>query len=78
MLIIDLHFLIFAAIAQIFNPIAKPVVPTGVPNKEEKADMETHPLIVEPNIRMHSRQFKGCANLLLLFTHQFISIYFFN
>ena len=78
MLIIDLYFLIYAAIAQIFNPIAKPVIPTGVPNKEEKTDMETHPVIVEPKIRKHSRQFKGCANFLLLFTHQFISIYFFN
>ena len=48
LLIIDLYFLIYAAIAQIFNPIAKPVIPTEVPNKEEKTDMETHPLTVEP------------------------------
>ena len=46
-LIIDLHFLISAVIAQIFNPIAELVIPT----KEEILDMETHPAIAEPTIR---------------------------
>ena len=37
-LIIDLYFLIPAAIAQFFNPIARLVVPTGIPSKEAKSE----------------------------------------
>ena len=36
-------------IAQIVNPIAELVIPTGIPTKEAKAEMETHPAIVEVN-----------------------------
>ena len=36
-LISDLHFLIPAAVTQIFNPIAELVIPTGIPTKEAKA-----------------------------------------
>ena len=46
-LIIDLYLLIPAAIAQIFNAIAKPVIPVGIPSKEAKAEIEMHPLIVK-------------------------------
>ena len=53
-LIIDLHFLISAVTAQIFNPIAELVIPT----KEEILDMETHPAIAEPTIRKCSIQFR--------------------
>ena len=42
-----LHFLIPAVIAQMFNPIAKVVIPIEIPTKEAKAEMETHPVIVE-------------------------------
>ena len=45
--IIDLYFLIPVIIIQIFNPIAELVVPIGIPTKEAKAEMETHPVIVE-------------------------------
>ena len=45
--IIDLRFLIPAVITQIFNPITKLVIPIGTPTKEAKAEMETHPVIVE-------------------------------
>ena len=38
-LIIDLYFLIPAAIAQIFNPIPEIVIPVGIPSKEAKADI---------------------------------------
>ena len=38
-LITDLYFLIPAAIAQIFNPIAEPVIPIGIPNKEPKVEI---------------------------------------
>ena len=50
-LIIDLYFLIAAVIAQIFNPIAELAIPIGIPTKKAKAEMETHPVIVEPKIR---------------------------
>ena len=50
-LIIDLYFLIPAVIAQIFNPIAKLVIPIEIPTKEAKEEMETHPVIVEATIR---------------------------
>ena len=51
LLIIDLYFLIPAVIAQIFNLIAELVISIAIPAKEEKAEMETHPVIVEPTIR---------------------------
>ena len=41
------YFLIPSVIIQIFIPIAEPVSPTGIPTKEAKAEMETHPTIVE-------------------------------
>ena len=39
-LVIDLYFVIAAVISQIFNPIAELVIPTGIPTKEAKAEME--------------------------------------
>ena len=50
-LIIVLYFLIVAVIAQIFNPVVELVIPIGIPTKEAKAEIETHPAIVEPKIR---------------------------
>ena len=47
-LIIDLYFLIPAAVAQIFNPIAELVIPIGIPIKESKAEIE---MIIEAKIR---------------------------
>ena len=46
-LIIDLYFLIPAVITQIFNPIVELAIPVGIPTKEAKAEMETHPVIVD-------------------------------
>ena len=46
-LIIDLYFLIPTVIAKIFNPVAELVTPIGIPTKEDKAEMETNPVIVE-------------------------------
>ena len=46
-LIIDLYFLIPAAIAQIFYPFAELVIPS----KEAKAKIEIHPVIVEAKRR---------------------------
>ena len=50
-LIIDLYFLIPTAIAQIFNPIAKLLIPIGITSKEVKTEIEIHPVIVEAKIR---------------------------
>ena len=41
---IELCFLIPAVIAQIFNPIAELVIHIGIPNKEAKVKIETHPI----------------------------------
>ena len=46
-LIIDLYFLTPGVITQIFNPITELLIPTGIPTKEAKAEVKTHPLIVE-------------------------------
>ena len=50
-LIIDLYFLIPTVIAQIFNPIEELVIPIGIPTKEAKAEVETHPVIVQAKTR---------------------------
>ena len=46
-LIIDLYFLIPAAIAQIFNPIAELANPIGIPSREANIEIEIHPVIAE-------------------------------
>ena len=38
-------------ITQIFNAIGELVIAIGLPTKEAKAEMETHPVIVEITIR---------------------------
>ena len=50
-LIIDLYFLIPAAIAKIFNPVAELVILIGILSKEAKAEIEIHPVIAEAKIR---------------------------
>ena len=52
-LIIHLYFLILAVIAQIFNPIAELIIPTGTPSKGIKSEIEIHPVIVEAKIRTY-------------------------
>ena len=56
-LIIDLYFVIAAVIAQIFNPIAEIVIPTGIPTKEAKAEMEWLHLLLMLLILMALKQF---------------------
>ena len=46
-LIIELCFLIPAVIKQIFIAAAELSIPTGMPTKGEKAQIETHPVSVE-------------------------------
>ena len=49
-LIMDLCFLIPEVITQIFNPIAELAIPKEIPNKEAKAETETHLVTVEIEI----------------------------
>ena len=53
-LIIDLYILISAVVAQIFYPIAEVAIPILTPNKEVKAEIEMHPVIIEAKIRKYS------------------------
>ena len=46
-LIIDLYFLIFAVIAQVFISTAKLVILVGIPTKEAKVIIEIYPVITE-------------------------------
>ena len=46
-LLIGLYFLISAAITHILNPIVELVIPTGIPSKEAKPEIEIHSVIVE-------------------------------
>ena len=52
-LIIDLYFLIPAAIAQILNPIAELVIPKGIPSKKAKAEIEIHPESAQAKITVN-------------------------
>ena len=49
-MLLDLYFLIPVAIEEILNPVAELVIPIRIPTKEAKAEMETHPTIVEITI----------------------------
>ena len=49
--IIDVYFLIHAVVAHISNLIAELVIPTEVPSKEAKAEIEIHPVTVEAKLR---------------------------
>ena len=50
LLIIDFYFLIPAVIAQNFIVISELAIPTGIPIKEAKTEIETHPVMVEAKI----------------------------
>ena len=50
-LIIDLYLLIPAAIGQMFNPTKELVISIGIPTKEVKPGIGTHPVIVEIKFR---------------------------
>ena len=48
-----LYFLIPIVVAEIFNPIAELVIPIGIPTKETKEEMQTHPVIVKAKRRSY-------------------------
>ena len=53
-LIIHLYILITAVIPQIFVSTAALEIPAGIPNKEEKAEIETYSVIVNVKIQKYS------------------------
>ena len=65
-LIIDLYFLIPAAIGQIFIYIAEFLIPKGIPIKEENAEIEIHSVIAEAKIRQCSIKFRVAQTFLFL------------
>ena len=52
-LIIDFYFLIPVVIAQIFNCIAEPVIPIGIPNKEVQCNLKLCKLFYAPYSLTH-------------------------
>ena len=50
-LILDLYVLIPAIIAQVFNGTAELATPIETLNKEAKAEIETHPVVAEAEIK---------------------------
>ena len=58
--------------AQIFNPITEFVIPIWIQIKEDKAEIEIHPVAVEAKIRKCSMQFRVVQRLLcFLLTNSF-------
>ena len=53
-LILTYTFLIPAVIAQIFNLIAKLIIPIGMPSKEAKVQIKIHPVTVKIELKMSS------------------------
>ena len=53
-LVIDVYFLIPAAIEQIFNPITELVITVRIPSKELKADIDIQLVIVEAKVGKRS------------------------
>ena len=47
-------YLIPEIITQIFNSIAELIIPTGIPTKEAKAEMETYPVTAKINLSKYS------------------------
>ena len=50
-LIIDLYFLISVAIAKIFSPTEKLVIPIGIQTNEVKAEIEINPVTLKAKLR---------------------------
>ena len=68
-LITDLDFLIPAVITQILNPIAELVNPIGIQTKEAKAEMETHEVTVQINIKKVLNIIQNSIYFFMLLTH---------
>ena len=80
---IDLYFLIPAITAQMFNPTAELIIPTGISTNEGNAEIETQPVTVKAriqhnlNIYMSSYTFNSLNHCVLfrlkdnLLFHQF-------
>ena len=57
---IDLYFLIPAVITQIFHPPVKLAMPIAQSTNEAKAEIKTHPMIVESKISKYMPVRKSC------------------
>ena len=66
-LIIDLYFLIPAAIGKIFNFIAEIVIHLGITMKEAIAKIEIYPVIAETKIRKCSIKCRFVQTLLCVY-----------
>ena len=76
LLIIGLYFLILAAIAQVFNPIAELAISIRIPREEVKAEFEIHSVIVKAKIRKCPISFRVVQTFLcflLIISFCFIS-----
>ena len=69
-------FLIPAVIIQIFNPTAGLAIPTGLPTKKAKAEMEKQLVIVENKINV--QHYSKSNTFFMLLIYQFNLIYFFH
>ena len=49
-------FLIPAVFTQIFSPIAEIIIPIGIPTKEAKSEVGTHPVTVKEVSRQYSSE----------------------
>ena len=59
-LIIDFYFLIFTIIMEILIFVAELVIPTGIPSKKARGEIETHPVTVEARIMNSQCNLKCC------------------
>ena len=74
--IVDLYFLIPAAIAQILNPTARLVIPIEIQIKEIKAKIESHPVIVEAKIGSNKYNLGLCKPFCALYSSIHFSLFF--
>ena len=79
LLINDLHFLITAAIRQIF--IVAELAPTEIPTKEAKSEIETHPVtvvLITDYFTFILSSFKCFFCFIYFFQSKFLTYVFFN
>ena len=67
-LMINIYFLIPAAISQIFNLTSELAIPTGTPTNEVKSEIDIHPLIAETKQKM-IRVIQSPRHFFMIFTH---------
>ena len=66
-LIVDLYFLIPAVFAPVFNPTAELTMPIGIPAREAKTKIETHPVTTKAKINKCLTYFKAFQTFFCFF-----------